>query len=243
MNLLQVTYSSGNHGQATAWASRMSGVACSVVIPKKASKVKAEAIKGYGGELIFCEPYQAARKETCDKIAEEKGYAIVHTADYDIIAGQGTMAVELLEELPDLDAILVSASGGGTISGISIAAKAINKNVKVFMVEPEGKMAEKCMRSGERLWPNPPKILDTIADGISQQQLGHLTFPIICDLVEKDVFTVLVIEAASGATVAAAMSDKLKQMDPSMKKIGIIICGGNVDIDKLPWNSQKEPKG
>ncbi|XP_052074140.1 probable serine racemase [Mytilus californianus] len=255
-----VTHSSGNHGQATAWASRMSGVECSVIIPKKASKVKAAAIKGYGAELIFCEPYPSGRKETCDKIVKEKGYAIVHTADHDIIAGQGTMAVELLEEVPDLDAILVSASGGGMISGIAIAAKAINKNVKVFMVEPEGKMAEKCMRSGERLWPNPPKILDTIADGISQQQLGHLTFPIICDLVEKDVFTVghediikgmkfvfqhmkLVIEAASGATVAAAMSEKLRQMDPSIKKIGIIICGGNFDIDKLPWFSQKEPKG
>ncbi|CAG2251090.1 SRR [Mytilus edulis] len=256
-----VTHSSGNHGQATAWASRMSDVECSVVIPRTAPKVKAAAIKGYGADLIFCEPNPTARKETCAKIAEEKGYAIVHSADhYDVIAGQGTMAVELLEEVPDLDAILVSASGGGMISGISIAAKAIKENIKVFMVEPEGKMAEKCMRSGERLWPNPPKFLDTIADGIILQQLGHLTFPIICDLVEKDVFTVnneemikgmkfafqhmkLVIEAASGATIAAAMSEKLMQMDPSIKKIGIIICGGNVDIDKLPWYSQKEPQG
>ncbi|CAC5375137.1 SRR [Mytilus coruscus] len=145
-----VTHNSGNHGQATAWASRMSGVECSVVIQEQRLKVKAAAIKGYGAELIFCEPNPTARKETCGKIAAEKGYAIVHSADhYDVIAGQGTMAVELLEEVPDLDAILVSASGGGMISGISIAAKAINKNVKIFMVEPEGKMAEKCMRSGK----------------------------------------------------------------------------------------------
>lgn len=171
---------------------------------------------------------------------------------------QGTIALELLEQVPDLDAILVSASGGGMISGIAIAAKSIKKDIKVFMVEPEGKMAEQCLRSGQRLWPNPPKFLNTIADGIILQQLGHLTFPIICDLIEKDVFTVgnedmirgmkfvfqhmkLVIEAAAGAAVAAAMSDKLRKMDPMMKNIGIILCGGNIDINKLPWYTPETP--
>lgn len=248
-----VTHSSGNHGQAVAWAAGMAGVKSCVVIPRTAPKVKAAAIEGYGAELVFCEPNPQSRAETCAKLAKERGFEIVNSSDhYDIIAGQGTMAVELLEQVPDLDAILVSASGGGMISGISIAAKSIKKDIKVFMVEPEGKMAEKCIRSGERLWPNPPKFLDTIADGIILQQLGHLTFPIICDLVEKDVFTLrnedmikgmkfmlqhmkLVVEAAAGATVAAAMSDKLKQMDPNMKNIGIILCGGNVDINSLPW--------
>ncbi|XP_052074734.1 probable serine racemase [Mytilus californianus] len=250
-----VAYSSGNHGLATAWASRLAEVKCSVVISKTTSEFKATAIQGYGAEVVTCEYDPISRIEACEKIAAKEGYEIIHTSDHDdVIHGQGTIAVELLQEVPDLDAILVSASGGGMISGIAIAAKSINKNIKIFMVEPKGKMAEKSLRSGKRWWPNPPQFIDTIADGLMSQQLGILTFPIICRLVEKEVFTVenedmikgmvfsfrymkMVIEAAAGATVAAAMSEKLKQMDPSIKKIGVILCGGNVDMLKLPWYS------
>ncbi|XP_076106035.1 serine racemase-like isoform X1 [Mytilus galloprovincialis] len=250
-----VAYSSGNHGLATAWASRLVGIKCSVIIPKTTSECKVTAIQGYGAKVVTCEYDPISRLKACEFIAANEGYEIIHTSDhYDVIHGQGTIALELLQDVPDLDAILVSASGGGMISGISIAAKAINKNIKIFMVEPQGKMAEESLRSGKRLWPNPPQFIDTIAEGLMSQQLGNLTFPIICRLVEKEVFTVgnediingmvfsfrymkMVIEAAAGATVAAAMSEKLKQMDPGIKKIGVILCGGNVDMLKLPWCS------
>ncbi|CAG2256280.1 SRR [Mytilus edulis] len=250
-----VAYSSGNHGLATAWASRLAGVKCSVVVPKTTSEFKVTAVQGYGAEVVKCEYDPISRLEACETIATKEGYEIIHTSDHDdVIHGQGTIALELLQEVPDLDAILVSASGGGMISGIAIAAKAINKNIKIFMVEPKGKMAEESLRSGKRLWPNPPQFIDTTAEGLMSQQLGNLTFPIICRLVEKEVFTVgnediingmvfsfrymkMVIEAAAGATVAAAMSEKLKQMDPGIKKIGVILCGGNIDILKLPWYS------
>ncbi|KAK3083742.1 hypothetical protein FSP39_002440 [Pinctada imbricata] len=228
-------------------------VPCVVVVPNDTPIVKINAIKGYGADVELCQPNPTSRHETCDRIRLEKDYSYVPSSDHhDVIAGQGTMAMELLEQAPDLDAILVSASAGGMISGISIAAKHINPNIKVFMVEPNGKNCQECLKREERLWPNPPQYLDTIADGIRIQQLGHITWPIILRNVEKEVFTIsngemiegmkfcfqrmkLVIEAAAGASVAAAMSDKMAKMDPSMKNIGVILCGGNVDIDKLPW--------
>ncbi|KAK3084813.1 hypothetical protein FSP39_019483 [Pinctada imbricata] len=248
-----VTHSSGNHGQALAWAAKMAKLPCTVVVPNNFSAVKVEAIKGYGAELVLCEPTPASRQETCDRVGKEKSFTFIPPYDhYDVIAGQGTMAVEFLKQVPDLDAILVPVSGGGMISGIAIAAKTIKPDIKVFMVEPEGKMAEESLRAGERLWPDPPGFLNTIADGIRLQQLGHITWPIILELVEKDVFSVsdeemikgmqftfqrmkLVIEAASGAGVAAVMSEKMATMDPSIKNIGVILCGGNVDINNLPW--------
>ncbi|VDI20595.1 serine racemase [Mytilus galloprovincialis] len=248
-----VTHSSGNHGQGLAWAAKTAGVKCCVVIPNNAPKSKADAIKGYGAELVWCEPTPKDREETCARMAKEKGLEIVPPYDhYNVIAGQGTLALELMEQVPELDAILVPISGGGMISGIAIAAKSVKNDVKVFAVEPEGKMVESCLKEGKRLWPNPPRFLSTIADGIRLQQLGHLTFPIMLDLVEKDVFTIkdedmiegmkfsfqhmkLVIEAASGAAVAAAMSDKLQNMDPSIKNVDVILFGGNVDINQLPW--------
>ncbi|XP_062621082.1 serine racemase-like [Saccostrea cucullata] len=248
-----VTHSSGNHGQALAWAAKVAGVKCSVVVPNNSPKIKSEAIKGYGAELVFCEPTPADRQSTCDRVSKENNFIIVPPYDhYDVIAGQGTIAVEFLKQVPELDAILVPVSGGGMTSGIAIAAKAIKPDIKVFMVEPEGKMCEECLRAGQRLWPNPPRFLHTIADGIRLQQLGDLTWPIILELVEKEVFSVkdedivkamrfvfermkLVIEPASGAGVAAVMSDRLAAMDPNMKNIGVILCGGNVDIDHLPW--------
>ncbi|KAL3857714.1 hypothetical protein ACJMK2_012356 [Sinanodonta woodiana] len=248
-----ITHSSGNHGQALAWAAQLCGMKCCVVVPNNASDVKKSAIEAYGADLVICEPTPADRENTCNRVAKERNLSIVPPYDhYDVIAGQGTIAVEFLQQVPDLDAILVPVSGGGMTSGIAIAAKTMKPEIKVFMVEPEGKMAEKCLKAGERLWPNPPRFLNTIADGIRLQQLGHLTWPIILQLVEKEVFSVsdksiiegmkfsfekmkLVIEASSGAAVAAAMSEKMKSMDEGIKNVGVILCGGNVDINHLPW--------
>lgn len=248
-----ITHSTGNHGQALAWAAKVKGLKCVVVVPRDSPTVKLEAILGYGAEVVLCEPNPVARQLTCDQLAKEKGYHFIPPYDdNNVIAGQGTIAVEFLKQVPELNAIFVPTSGGGLISGIAIAAKAIKPDIKVFLVEPEGKDAQKCLMAGERLWPNPPRFVETIADGIRTQQLGHMTWPIILELVEKQVFSVknediikgmkfasermkLVIEGASGAGVAAAMSDKMRDMDDSLAHVGVVLCGGNVDIDHLPW--------
>nr|XP_022344493.1 serine racemase-like isoform X2 [Crassostrea virginica] len=231
-----VTHSSGNHGQALAWASNMVGLDCTVVVTNNTPKSKCEAIKAYGADLVFCEPTYADRIKICNKISEERSIPYISSSDdYDIMAGQGTIAVEFLNQVPDLDAVIVPVSGGGMAAGIATAAKAIKPAIK-----------------GERLWPNPPRFLDSIADGIRVQQLGELTWPIILELVEKEVFSVkdadivkamkfvfermkLVIEPTSAAGVAAVMSERMASMDPGLKNVGVILCGGNVDINHLPW--------
>ena len=166
------------------------------------------------------------------------------------------MALEMLtnQNIENMDAILTTVSGGGMASGISIAAKSINESIKVILVEPVGKNLSTCLKSKERKWPNPPQFLNTIAEGIKTQQLGQLTFPILCDLAEPDVITVtddemvegmrivaermkLVIEASAGAVVAAALYKlpEILQKWPHIKNIGVILCGGNTDLNKLPW--------
>ncbi|XP_068205459.1 uncharacterized protein [Palaemon carinicauda] len=251
-----VTHSSGNHGQAIAYAARCADLPCSVVVPKGTPKVKCSAIKSYGAKLVYCEPTFSSRKETCAEISEETGQIVIHPFDnYDVIAGQGTMAMELLEEVPDLDAILVPVSGGGMISGIAIAAKKSKHKCRVFAVEPEGKELQRSLEAKERLWSDPPRFLETIADSIRIEQLGFLTFPIVCDLVEPKVCSVdddqmiegmklsferlkLVVEAASGAAVYAGVHS-LKDEHPPLRKVGVILCGGNVDLDHLPWIKRK----
>lgn len=246
-----VTHSSGNHGQAVAWASRQLSLPCTVVVPKGTPNIKCEAIRGYGAELVFCEPTPTSRKETCAKIAREKGMLYISSSDdYNVIAGQGTIGLELLNQVPDLDAIIVPISGGGMASGISIAAAALKPDCKIICVEPLGKNLWENLQARQRLWPNPPEFLDTIAEGLKLQQTGYLTFPILCDHVDG-VVTVnnkqissamrlvaermkLVVETASGAAVAAAMSEDVKRME-GVEKIGVILCGGNSDVDKLPW--------
>ena len=186
-----VTHSSGNHGQALAWAAKTAGLPCSVVVPHNAPDVKTAAIQGYGARLVSCEPTPQSREETCAKVASETGQIIVPPYDHlDVMSGQGTIGLEFLEQVPELDAILVSVSGGGKISGIAIAAKHIKPSVKIYAVEPCGKELEPSLRAKERLWPNPPRYLDTLADAIRFQQVGHLTFPYMCDLLETEVFTV-----------------------------------------------------
>ena len=248
-----VTYSSGNHGQALAWASKIGGLSCSVVVPNNTRKIKCDAIRGYGAKLVFCEPSPQARVSTCQKIADEEDYIIIPPYDhYDVIAGQGTIGKELLEQVPDLDAIIVPVSGGGMMSGISIAVKTMKPQCKVFAVEVKGKDLEPCLKSGKRLWPDPPQFLDTIADGIRTQQCGHLTFPILVENIEKEVFVAsdeemvkamklvfermkLVIEASAAAGVVAVLSEQMKQMSVDIKNVGVVLCGGNVDIENLPW--------
>ncbi|XP_052798377.1 probable serine racemase isoform X2 [Mya arenaria] len=248
------THSSGNHGQALAWAAQHCGLPCNVIVPRNTPTVKIDAIKGYGADVTLCEPNPTSRAETCAAICSEKNYVYIPSADhYDVMAGQGTIALEFLEQVPMLDAILVAASAGGMVSGIACAAKQLKPEIK----KPFGKDLERCLREGKRLWPEPPQYVDTIAEGIRIQQLGKLAFPIVLSLAEKEVFTTtnaqivegmrfafermkVVIEGASGAVIAAAMSKRLRRMDGRLRHVGVILCGGNVDIDHIPWLPTRE---
>ncbi|XP_067938670.1 serine racemase-like [Watersipora subatra] len=248
-----VTHSSGNHGQALACAANVAGLPCTIVVPKGSPSCKVEAIKGYGAKLVECFPSPTARVETMEKVCKETGQVFVSPYDHaDVIAGQGTIGLELVEQIPDLDAVLVAISGGGLASGIAMAVKSVRPECKVYAVTPKGKMLEDCLRAGERLWPNPPQFLDTIADAIKLQQTGFNTFTLLKELAEKNVFEMSdeemiegmrfsfhrmkqVIEAAAGAAVAAALSDKMASLPAEIKNVAVILCGGNADIDNFPW--------
>lgn len=188
-----VTHSSGNHGQAVAWACDVNKLPCVIVLPKNTPQVKVEAVETYHSSVVFCENNPVSRQETCEQISKDKDFLIVKPYDdYDVMAGQGTVAYELLDQVPDLDAILVSVSGGGLISGISVYAKAIKPSIKIFAVEPENKRLGECLSKNERnLDKKPQASLTTLAEGIRMEQCGELTFPIMRTHVEPDdVFTV-----------------------------------------------------
>lgn len=250
-----VTHSSGNHGTALAWACKNQSIPCSIVLPKDTPKVKIESIKNYGAKIEFCEPNPNSRVELCKRIASAQNQLIINPYDdYDVMSGQGTIAYEFLEQIPQLDAILVSVSGGSLISGISIYAKEIKPSIRIFAVEPCGKRLSECIRNDKRnLDGKEAAFLPTKAEGIRTEMCGELTFPIIKQNIKADdVFSIsddqmieatkfvfermkLVIELSAGAAVAAVMSDKMKNNYPSLKNIGVILCGGNIDIKNLPW--------
>lgn len=252
-----VTHSSGNHGQALAWACDVNKVACTIVLPKGTPQCKVDAVSTYHADLVFCENNPISRVEFTDRISKEKNYTIVNPYDdYDVMCGQGTCAYEFLEQVPHLDAILVSVSGGGLISGISTYAKSINPSLKIIAVEPDKKRLGESLRLNNRDLDNKPQAdLATLAEGIRLEQCGEMTFPIMKKFIEPDdVITVtdsemieatklifkrmkLVIELSAGAAVAAVMSDEFKAKYLEIKNVGIIVCGGNIDIDKLPWYS------
>ncbi|XP_076452426.1 uncharacterized protein LOC143288047 [Babylonia areolata] len=249
-----ITHSSGNHGQAVAWASKCVGLPSTVVVPAMVPEPKKAAIRGYEAHLVECGSKPTDRYETCDKLQKENGYVFIPPYDHqDTIAGQGSIAVELLEQVPDLDAIIVPVSGGGLSSGIATAAKHLKPDIKsFFLLRRKGKMLTECFKAGKRLWPNPPQYLKTKAEGIATQQLGNLNFTILSQLAEQETFEMsdeemieavkfimrrmkLVVEMAAGASVSAALSEKMKNMDPAIRKVGVILCGGNIDVDHLPW--------
>ncbi len=186
-----VSHSSGNHGQAVAWACHVNKIPCAIVLPKNTPEVKVNAVKTYEAEVFFCNNDPVSRVETCSKIALERNFAVINPYDdYDVMCGQGSVAVEFLEQIPHLDAILVSVSGGGLISGISVYAKSIKPSIKIFAVEPENKRLAECLKRGERnLDGKPISYLSTAAEGIRTEQCGVLTFPVLSRYVD-DVFTV-----------------------------------------------------
>lgn len=241
-----VTHSSGNHAQALALAAKMRGIPAYIVMPSNAPQVKKNAVAGYGGQITFCEPTLEARESTMEVIRLSTGASVVHPYDNErVMAGQGTAALELLEEIPNLDVIIAPVGGGGLLSGTSIAATETKKGIRVIAAEPE--MADDAFRSMQAGKIIPSQNPKTIADGLLTS-LGTLTYPVIKERVEQ-VVTVsetgivesmkfiwerakIVIEP-SAATVIAVLWEK--KIDLSALKVGVILSGGNVDLEKLPW--------
>ena len=241
-----ITHSSGNHAQAVALASKLCGYKATIVMPENAPKVKVAAVRGYGAEIVFCKSTIDAREETAQKIIDKTGATFIHPYNHpDVIAGQGTAVVELLDEVPDLDIILAPVGGGGLISGTAIAAKYISTGIKVFGAEPE--WADDAFRSFHSGKIEPVLRTDTAADGL-RTSLGTLTFEAIQKFVD-DIITVpessiirdmrhvwermkIIIEPSCSVPVSVIMD---RNIDLSGKKAGIILTGGNVDFDHLPW--------
>lgn len=240
------THSSGNHAQALALAAKTRGIPAYIVMPDNAPAVKKKAVAAYGGQITFCEPTLQARESTLERIRLETGANIVHPYnDERVIAGQGTAALELLEDLPDLDVILAPVGGGGLLSGTCIAATETKPGIRVIAGEPEkADDAFRSMAAGEIVPSVNPK---TIADGLLTS-LGILTFPLIQQHVEQ-IVTVseqgiidsmkfiwerakIVIEPSAAVAVAVLWEGKI---DLSGLKVGVILSGGNVDLEKLPW--------
>ncbi len=241
-----VTHSSGNHAGALAKAAKENGLKAYIVMPENAPEAKVKAVTGYGAEITFCEPTLEAREATCKSIQDKTGAVFIPPYNFfDVICGQGTAAIELLEEQNGLDAIITPVGGGGLLCGTAISAKSLKPNIKVFAGEPENAAdAYRSFRSGK--W-EPSVAPNTIADGLLTS-LGSLNFEIIQKHVD-DIFTVqeksiveamrmiwermkIVVEPSSAVTLAAILE---KKVPADLKKIGVILSGGNVDLERLPF--------
>ena len=240
------THSSGNHAQALALAAKVQGVQAHIVMPRTAPQVKVDAVKGYGANITFCEPTLQAREDTLAKVVEATGASEIHPFDNDaVIAGQSTVAQELLEEVPNLDVIMAPVGGGGLLSGTALAAHYFSPQTEVIAAEPEG--ADDAFRSFQAKVLIPSVEPKTIADGLLTS-LSERTFNIIQQHV-KGIYTVseeeiiaamkltwqrmkIVIEPSSAVPIAALFKHKNELQG---KRIGVIISGGNVDLERLPF--------
>jgi len=241
------THSSGNHGAAVARAAKLRGVPAYIVMPSNSAKVKIRAVQGYGAEVVFCEPTEESREIKCAEVINQNGATLIHSFENEhVIAGQGTAALELLEDIPNLDVMMCPVGGGGLLSGTAIAAKSMRPQIKVIAVEPENADdAAQSFRAGRRLVTEKKF---TIADGL-RTNIGEPNFAIIQQCVD-DIVTVseeaivsamrtiwetmkIVIEPSAAVPYAAIQESKV---DVGGSGVGIILTGGNVDLDALPWN-------
>ena len=240
-----VAYSSGNHAQAVAIAAAHAGIPATIVMPGDAPRSKMEATRGYGGRVVTYDRLRESREEIGARIAAESGATLIPPYDHAwVIAGQGTTALELLEEIDGLDALVVPVGGGGLISGCAVAAKALRPGMRLFGVEPlHGNDFYLSRRAGERVEIPTPA---TIADGLRATKPGALTFPIVQEFVE-DILLVtddeirdamkfllmrmkILVEPSGAVGAAAAMSRKLPR---EIQRAGIVLSGGNVDLEFL----------
>jgi threonine dehydratase len=241
-----VTHSSGNHGAALALAAKTRGIPAHVVVPEGAVATKIAAIAAYGASLHTCAPTLTAREAAAMQLARDTGATLVHPfTDPAVIAGQGTATLELIAEAKTLDALIAPIGGGGLIGGSAIAAKSLLPQIHLFAAEPEGAAdALESWRRGERVVDIVP---DTICDGL-RASLGQINF----DLLREHAVEVLAVSDAETVAVMRLIWERLKiVVEPSSavalaailrhrqcfvgKRVGVILTGGNVDLDRLPW--------
>ena len=245
------THSSGNHGAAVARAAKLRNIPAHIIMPSNSAKVKIRAVEGYGAHVIFCESTEEARETTCAEVVKKTGATLIHSFENEhVIAGQGTAAVELLEDVSDLDVIMCPVGGGGLLSGISIAAKSMRPQIKVIAVEPaNADDAAQSFRAGRHLVTEKKF---TIADGL-RTNIGEPNFAIIQRYVneivtvsEKAIVSAMrtiwetmkiVIEPSAAVPYAAMIENKIEIRG---KRVGIILTGGNVDVDALPWSCSRD---
>jgi threonine dehydratase len=241
-----VTHSSGNHAAALARAAKLRGIPAFIVMPSNAPQAKQASVRRYGGEIILCEPTLAAREATAREVMQRTGASFIHPYDnLHVMAGQGTTAIELLEDVPDLDVILCPVGGGGQLSGIAVAAKAIRPGIQVVGVEPAA--ADDAARSFKEGRILPAGTPVTIADGL-KTSLGERPFAEIQRLVD-DIVTVreasivqamrliwevlkIIVEPSGAVSYAGVVEGSFKSQG---KRAGIILSGGNLDLERLPW--------
>ncbi|MGH8230364.1 MAG: pyridoxal-phosphate dependent enzyme [Steroidobacteraceae bacterium] len=241
-----VTHSSGNHGAAVARAARLRGVRAQIVMPENSSRAKLDAVCSYGCEILLCAPTLAAREALAARVVAETGAVFIHPYDDPaVISGQGTIALELLEQVPELDWLLLPIGGGGLTSGVAVAGKALRPALRIAAVEPLGADdAQRSFVSGVLTRPQHPV---TIADGL-RGALSERTF----ELIRRHVDTIvtvseaaivqsmrslwqqlkIIVEASAAVPYAAVQS---RQLDVAGARVGIVLTGGNVDLDALPW--------
>jgi threonine dehydratase len=243
------THSSGNHGAAIARAAKLRGIPAHIVMPSNSTKVKIRAVESYGAQIVFCEPTEAAREAACAEVIKKTGATLIHSFENeDVMAGQGTAAVEFLEDVSDLDLVLCPVGGGGLLSGTAVAAKSIRAQIRVIAAEPaNADDAAQSFRAG-RLIRTEKKF--TIADGL-RTNVGAPNFQIIQRYVD-DIVTVseeaiitamrtiwetmkIIIEPSAAVPYAAMTGPLGGRADIAGKRVGIILSGGNVDLDALPW--------
>ena len=240
------TASSGNHGAALAMAVGIRGGKVTVIMPDNSSPKKIENVKRNGGNIIWCRPQQESREKVLSDFVKETGAIVIHPYNNErIIAGQGTAAVELLEDYPNLDIIITPLSGGGLLSGTLCAAKNMKPDIKVYGAEPEAANdAYRSLKAGKRL---ANKTTNTICDGL-RAQIGEINFPIIQKMVDGIITLTeheiidsmrmiwdrmkIIVEPSSSIVLAAIIKKTVLIKD---KKVGLILSGGNVDLDDLPW--------
>lgn len=243
-----LTQSSGNHGAAIALAARLRGTRATVVVPDGASRAKLDAMRGYGAEILRCEATQAARDAATAAALAERGGTLVHPFDDPrIIAGQGTAALELIHAVPDLDCLLAPVGGGGLLSGCAIAARGCDPRIAVIGAEPAGAAdAQRSLRAGARIVGDRPQ---TLCDGL-RTNIGALTFPILQTHVHEiltadDAETVaamrllwqrlnLIVEPSAALALAVVLRHRERFAG---RRVGIVLSGGNLDLDALPWAS------
>ncbi|MBI3715068.1 MAG: pyridoxal-phosphate dependent enzyme [Betaproteobacteria bacterium] len=241
-----VTHSSGNHGAALAWAARLRAIRATVVVPENAPEPKKRAIAAYGATIVYCAPTVAAREAAVEKLIADHGYTLIHPFDNEaVIAGQGTAVLELLEEQPDLDVVVSPLGGGGLLSGTAIAAHGVRGDIAVYGAEPRGADdGYRSLSSGERVREMTP---NTICDGL-RTVLSDRTFDVIRNHVagigvaaDENIVKAMrmiwerlkiVVEPSACPPLAAMLEGTIAA---SGKRVGIILSGGNLDLDRLPW--------